>query len=192
MIDRPERRPGWLKTWRSILRPKNTPGRMFRKQHAGRKTGENPSSPCEQDKSCEGSKNPRSVVGRESSSAHRRKSQPEPTRPKPSGIDSGTPPRKRPVTHDRFRSTVVSANDVSRWRRGVAPKTARTSQTSKRDAFGGRLPPKSAGSVGMTLKGKESRREATGSSLRSHSARCQEITSKDPGRPRQSGCKRAG
>jgi len=83
-------------------------------------------------------------------------------RPKLSGPDSGTPPRKRPVTHDRVpRTTVAGANDVSRLRRGVAPKTARAQETTlKRDAPKvGRLR-KECGLGWITLKGNKSRREA--------------------------------
>jgi len=72
-------------------------------------------------KAAKGQTNPRSVVGRSTSFTE---AQDRPARSRPYGTDSGTPPRMRPVTHDRVRSTVAGANDVSRRRRGVAPNTA--------------------------------------------------------------------
>jgi hypothetical protein len=68
----------------------------------------------------------------------------------------------RPVTHDWFRSTVAGANDVSRLRRGVALKTARTNRkTLKRDSPEAGCLRKQWRARLVNAEGNQNRREAT-------------------------------
>jgi hypothetical protein len=105
-----------------------------------------------------------------------------------SEIDSGTLPRKRPVTHDRFRSTVAGATDVSRLQRGVALKPqGRLKRRSGMIREAGRLR-KSNGLGWQTLKGTKTEErcpvQPAGHSVLLPVAREQLI---EPDRPRQDG-----
>jgi len=88
-------------------------------------------------KAAKGQTNPRSVADR---SASFTEACDRPARSRPCGTDSGTPPRMRPAAHDRVRSTVAGANDVSRRRRGVAPNTAGASKRCSGMSCEGWLP----------------------------------------------------
>jgi hypothetical protein len=139
-------------------------------------------------KAAKGQTNPRSVVDRSASSKRGRS-----TRSRLYGTDSGTPPRKRPVTHDRkFRSTVAGANELSRRRRGVAPKTAGARQTLKRDDFEGRLPSTTSGPDWETLKGTKAEERRLGLILQRHSARSSALRdSNEPARTRRLSVRRS-
>jgi len=126
-------------------------------------------------KAAKGQTNPRSVVDRSASSKHDQS-----TRSRLYGTDSGTPPRKRPVTHDRkFRSTVAGANQLSRRRRGVAPKTAGARQTLKRDDSKAGCLRQRASFDWETLKGTKAEERRLGLILQRHSARSSALRDSD-------------